>query len=434
MADYASTYTNRWYSNDLRNHTAGIRAQPLLGEYKWETGGGNVVSQRFGLSSPQGVGTGDVVSAATLAQQGGDRGNSNVFEWLVPPGTIEGYIQIPYKDTAIGRTSRDAIRRAVDFQMENGRLQHAQNIVRLLLGPTGKAYGAAVFTAATGSLAFTTSGTASANDTAAAWIFPGDIVTISASDGSLAAHTQVGSPGFVITQNIDTNAVIVSATSGGTAGAPAGWVDATTYFVFKLGTFLPGGTTRMVVGWDDYVPPTAAFDTFLNVNRAQSTSLSGVRLPTAISAGKSMLARTKRTVARMRKLTGMNPKGKLLVIFEAENEFELACEQLDSTVTRKPEKKGEYGYTGIQVNTSTGEATFVSEPSQPAGHAKILDMGMCKMHSPTGTIFEWVKDGTGSITRVTPVAGGGNALECRPVSYLYHVIEEPYGFGRFLTT
>lgn len=431
MADFASTYTNRFYSNDLRNHVASIRAQPLLGEYKWETGGGNVVSQRFGLSGPQGVGTGDVVSAATIAGQSGDRGQSNVFEWLVPPGTIEGYIQIPYKDTAISRTSRDAIRRAVDFQMESGRLQHANNIVRLLLGPTGRAYGRAVFTAATGTLDFDPNSTL---DQAAAAIFANDVVVISASDGSLTSHTQVGDPGYVIEQHIDANTIVVSSTSGGTAGAPAGWVDGATYYVFKLGTFLPGLTTRMVVGWQDYVTPTAATDTFLNVNRSQSDILSGARLSATAAAGKSLPARVKRLVARMKKLTGMNPRGKLLAIFEAENEFELACEQLDATVTRKPEKKGEYGYTGIEVNTAAGPVTYVSEPWQPAGHFMLLDMGQCRMHSPTGTIFEWVKDATGSITRVTPATGGGNTLECRPVSYLYHVVNEPYSHGRAPTT
>ena len=431
MADYASTYTNRWYSSDLRNHLASIRAQPLLGEYKWETGGGNVVSQRFGLSGPQGVGTGDVVSGATLAGQAADRGQSNVFEWLVPPGTIEGYIQIPYKDTAISRTSRDAIRRAVDFQMESGRLQHANNIVRLLLGPTGNAYGQAVFTSATGTLDFDPNSTL---DQAAGAIFPGDMVVISAGNGSLVAHTQVGDPGFVITQDIDANTIQVSATSGGAAGAPAGWVDGATYFVFKLGTFLPGLTTRMIAGWQAYLPAVAAADVFQNVNRAQSSSLSGARLSAAASAGKSLPARAKRLAARMKKLLGMNPVGKLLAIFEAENEFELACEQLDATVVRKPEKKAEYGYTGIEVNSAGGPITYVSEPWQPAGHFLLLDMGQCRMHSPTGTIFEWVKDGSGSITRVTPATGGGNMLECRPVSYLYHVINEPYSFGRCPTT
>jgi hypothetical protein len=434
VADYASTYTNRWYSNDLRNHAASLRAQPLLGEYKWETGGGNVVSQRFALNAPLGTGTGDVVSAATIAGQAADRGQSNVFEWLVPPGTIEGYIQIPYRDMAISRTSRDAIRRAVDFQMEMGRLQHAQNIVRYLLGPTGKAFGAATFTAATGLLTFVTSGTANVNDNPASMIFPGEMVVISLNDGSLTAHAQVGDPGFVVAQSIDANTINVSPTSGGTAGAPVGWVNGATYFVFKFGTFLPGQTTRMVVGLQDYITPTAAADTFLNVNRAQSAILSGVRLPAAVSNGKSMLSRAKRTAARMRKLTGMNAIGSMLAIFEAENEFELACEQLDSTVTRKVEKNGEYGYTGIEVNTAAGPVKFVSEPSQQAGFAFLLDMGQFKLHSPTGTIFEWVKDSSGSITRVTPAVNGGNTLECRPVSYLYHVCQEPYGSGRFLTT
>lgn len=431
MADYASTYTNRWYSSDLRNHLASIRAQPLLGEYKWETGGGNVVSQRFGLSGPAGVGTGDVVSAATIAGQSGDRGQSNVFEWLVPPGTIEGYIQIPYKDTAISRTSRDAIRRAVDFQMESGRLQHANNIVRLLLGPTGRAYGRGTFTTATGVMNFSV---LSPLDNPAAAIFPGDVVVISANDGSLGSHTQVGDVGYVVAQDIDAGTITVSPTSGGTAGAPAGWANATNYYVFKLGTFLPGQTTRMVAGWQDYLPATAASDTFFNVNRAQSASLSGARLSSTAAAGKSLPARVKRLAARMKKLLGMNAVGKLLAIFEAENEFELACEQLDSTVTRKPEKKGEYGYTGIDVNSAGGPITYVSEPWQPAGHFLLLDMGQCRMHSPTGTIFEWVKDSSGSITRVTPATGGGNTLECRPVSYLYHVINEPYSFGRCPTT
>lgn len=431
MADYASTYTNRWYSNDLRNHAASLRAQPLLGEYKWETGGGNTVSQRFGLSGPMGVGTGDVVSAATIAGQASDRGQSNVFEWLVPPGTIEGYIQIPYRDMAISRDSKSAIRRAVDFQMEMGRLQHANNIVRLLLGPNGNAYGRAVFTAATGTLDFDPNSTL---DTPAAAIFPGDVLVISLSDGSLVAHTQVGDPGFAITQSIDNNTVQVSATSSGVAGAPAGWVDGTTYFVFKLGSFIPGQTTRMLAGWDFYLPATAATDTVFGVNRSQSDSLSGVRLPATIANSKSLPARVKRLVARSRKLTGMNPVGKLLAIFEAEQEFELACEQLDSTVVRKPEKTGEYGYTGIKVNSAAGDVTYVSEPWQPAGHFKILDMGQCRMHSPTGTVFEWVKDNTGSITRVTPAAGGGNTLECRPVSYLYHIINEPYSHARGPTT
>lgn len=434
MADYASTYTNRWYSSDLRNHVASLRAQPLLGEYSWETGGGNVVSQRFGLNAPLGTGTGDVVSAATIAGQAADRGQSNVFEWLVPPGTIEGYIQIPYRDMAISRTSRDAIRRAVDFQMENGRLQHAQNIVRYLLGPTGKAFGAATFVAATGVLTFVTSGTANVNDNPASMIFPGEMVVISANDGSLGTHTQIGDPGFVVAQSIDANTITISPTSGGTGGAPAGWVNGATVFVFKFGTFLPGQTTRMVVGLQDYITPTAASDLFLNVNRSQSAILSGVRLPAAISNGKSLPARVKRTAARMRKLTGMNAIGKLLAIFEAENEFELACEQLDSTVTRTPKKTAEYGYTGIEVSTAAGDVTYVSEPSQQAGFAFLLDMGQLKMHSPTGTIFEWVKDNSGSITRVTPATGGGNTLECRPVSYLYHVIQEPYGCGRLLTT
>lgn len=427
MASFsAASFLNLFYEPLDTIHTVSVRAQPLLKKYSFRKHGGEAVVERFVLAGPRGS-SGDLTSAQTVAA---NTPNANYFRWLVEHGTYEGEIRIPHKDVAMSRGDRDAAARALRVAVDTGLEDFGAQQVRMLLGRTGLAVGSARYEDTAGTptgfpafcLRFETDPSEAAN------LQVGDFVVISAGDASSGSDSLVGSVGVVIARDVDLGYAQVATTAAPTVAAnPGSWVDNTTYFVYRLGEFLPGDPSAIVTSWDAYVPTAVSTSTLNGLNRSVDSLLSGSRLTTTEAVG-PLAQRLKKLVNKMRARVGQMPTSGLLCVMHPED-WGLLEEQVNATVERSPASQTEDGFSAIKVVTASGIVDCVSEPYMRKGFARLIDPSKIRIHTPSGTLCEWVDD-DGSIVKILT----SNQLILRPVSYPAHTIGSPFSHGVFPTT
>ena len=426
MASFsAASFLNQFYEPLDRVHTTSVRAQPLLKKYQFRKHGGEAVVERFVLSGPRGS-SGDLASAQTVAAI---TPNANYFRWLVGHGTYEGEIRIPHKDTALSRQDRDAAARALQIAVDTGLEDFGGQQVRMLLGRAGQAAGFGEYEETAGTpTGFPAFCIRFADPTDAANFQVGDLVVVSANDGTDAAHTLVGSAGYVCARDVDLGYIQVAATSAtGTPANPGSWVDDTNYYVFRLGEFTPGDPDAIVTSWADYIPTSVATSALNGVTRSADSLLSGSRLSASEAVGPLAL-RLRKLVNKMRARAAHMPTGGMLCVMHPEDWGTLE-EQLSASLERAPQKETQDGYMAISINTASGVVECVSEPYMLKGYARLIDPSKMRLHTPSGTLTEWVDD-DGSIVRILTT----NNLILRPVSYPAHTIGAPFSHGIFPTT
>lgn len=421
----AASFLNQYYEPLDRVHTTSVRAQPLLKKYQFRKHGGEAVVERFVLSGPRGS-AGDLTSAQTVAAI---TPNANYFRWLVSHGTYEGEIRIPHKDTALSRQDRDAAARALQIAVDTGLEDFGAQQVRMLLGRAGASAGYGEWEETAGTpTGFPAFCIRFADPTDAANFQVGDIVVISANDATDAAHTQVGSAGYVMARDTDLGYIQLATTAAPTVAAnPGSWVDDTNYYVYRLGEFLPGDPDAIVTSWSDYIPTAVATSTLNGVARSSDSLLSGNRLTTTEAVGPLAL-RVRKLINKMRARAAHMPTGGLLCVMHPEDWGTLE-EQLSASLERAPANETQDGYMSIKLNTASGSVECVSEPYQLKGYARLIDPSKMRLHTPSGTLTEWVDD-DGSIVRILT----SNNLILRPVSYPAHTIGAPFAHGILPTT
>jgi hypothetical protein len=422
----AASFLNLFYEPLDTIHTTSVRAQPLLKKYSFRKHGGEAVVERFVLSGPRGS-SGDLTSAQTVAAI---TPNANYFRWLVEHGTYEGEIRIPHKDVAMSRGDRDAAARALRVAVDTGLEDFGAQQVRMLLGRAGLSIGIAEWEVTAGTpTGFPAFALRFANPEDAANLQVGDLVRLSAGDGTSGAHTLIAGTGYVMARDVDLGYVQIAATTDITtpASPDAAWTDDTNFSVFRLGEFLPGDPTAIITSWDDYVPTAVSTTTLNGLTRSSDSLLCGSRLTTTEAVG-PLAQRLKKLVNKMRARVGQMPTSGLLCVMHPED-WGLLEEQINATVERSPASSTEDGYSSIKVMTASGSIDCVSEPYQRKGFARLIDPSKMRIHSPTGTLLEWVDD-DGSIVKILST----NQLILRPVSYPAHTIGQPFAHGIFSTS
>lgn len=421
----AASFLNLFYEPLDRIHTTAVRAQPLLKKYQFRKHGGEAVVERFVLSGPRGS-SGDLASAQTVAAI---TPNANYFRWLVSHGTYEGEIRIPHKDVAMSRLDRDAAARALQVAVDTGLDEFGAQQVRILLGRQGMAAGYGEWEETAGTpTGFPAFCIRFADPAEAANFQVGDIVTISANDGSDGAHVQVGSAGYVMARDVDLGYIQLATTGAtGTPANPGSWVDDTNYYVFRLGEFIPGDSDAIITSWDHYIPTSVSTTTLNGVARSSDSLLCGSRLSSTEAVG-PLAQRAKKLVNKMRARAAHMPTSGLLLVMNPED-WGLLEEQTNATVERTEKDSTTDGYSTIRIATASGTLDCVSEPYQRKGFARLIDPSQMRLHTPSGTLVEWVDD-DGSIVRVL----SSNTLILRPVSYPAHTIGRPFSHGVFATT
>lgn len=394
----------------------------MLNRLRFEKSGGEAVAQPFTLNSYRGD-AGVFAAAQTVSSQADFR-NSAKYRWQVPLGTYVGSVTIEHRDIALSKTDRDAAARALQNETDQVFKQRASNIMRLWFAPLGSYIGSGTATVAAGVVTFS-------NRMDVKDIFPGDIVSFASTDGTSGSVT--GSPGYVVKTESDiasstSGRFSVSASSNGSVGNPSGVADGT-YYVFKYGEFDSASPTAKITPIQAYLPATPATSDLHNVKRSQHTLLSGLRVPDATMAGRSIASKIKLFIASAQNLAGVDGREIDTVVLNP-LDWQEAEEEFTSTVSREVSSTTSDGFSEMTINTANGRTKLVSEPHCPQGTMFFFAMKQLCFHTPTGTIAQWA-DEEGSIIRRKETE---LVYEMTPVSYIASVMEAPYAHGRQSTT
>lgn len=413
-------WLNAHYKDVDNVHNASIKASPILNRMRFEKAGGESINVPFTLNGYRGD-SGNFQAAQTVANQADFR-NSSKYRWSVPLGLHTGSVTIEFRDIALSRSDQDAAARALQNEMDPVFKQRASNIMRLWFGPLGSYIGSTTATVASGVVTF-------ANRMDVADVFPGDVVSFSATDGT--SGSVVGSPGYVVKTESEiassvTGRFSVSPNSNGTVGNPAGVADGT-YYVFKYGNFDSTSPTSKITPLQAYLPATPATTDLHNVKRSQHTLLSGLRVPDATMQGRSIGSKIKTFIAHAMNLAGVDG---LDTVALNPLEWAEAEEEYTTTVSRDVSRKTEDGFSEIVVNTPRGETRLVADPHCPTGNMFFLTMSDLTFYSPTGTIAMWA-DQEGSIIRRKETE---LVYEMTPVSLIAFTMKAPFAHGRQSTT
>jgi hypothetical protein len=421
-ATFLLNWTHIWYKRLDRVHNASILASPTLADMEFATTGGDSVAQPFALNGHRGD-SGNFQAAQMIGSQPGFRSSSK-YRWQVPYAEYHGSITIPHRDIALSRQDKDAATRARQFEVDMAFKQRASNIMRLWYAPLGYALGTATLAAGVATFA---------DRHVAAKLFRGDVVSFASNAGDTVGQAVTGLPGFVVKSESEVTAantgrVSVSQTSEGAVANPAGVPDGT-YTVFRYGEYSSSNVFGLVVPIQAYLPAAPSSAELFNVKRVDDTRLSGLRVPDAVLAGRSIGSKIKNWIAQARDIAGIDGSEIDTVVLNP-IDWQLAEEEFSSTVSRSPVEVGEDGFSRMYINTANGRTKLISEPHCPQGTMFFFASKQLVMHSPIGMIAQWL-DEEGSIIRrkeSEPV------YEMNPVSYLATVMQSPYAHGRASTT
>lgn len=423
------TFRLNWLNIHYRKldnvHNASIKASPVLNRMRFEKAGGEAIASPFTLNSYRGD-SGNFQAAQTIANQADFR-NSAKYRWQVPLGLHTGSITIEFRDIALSRTDQDAAARALQNETDQVFKQRASNMMRLWFGPLGSYLGSGSVANAVvvnGVVTF-------ANRMDLVDIFPGDVVSFSATDGT--SGSVVGSPGYVVKVESEIAASAsgrfsMSAVSNGAVGNPAGLADGT-YFVFKYGNFDSASPTSKITPIQAYLPATPASTDLHNVKRSAHNLLSGLRVPDATMAGRTIGSKIKLFIASAMNMAGVDGASIDTVVLNP-LEWQEAEEEYSSTVSRGLQNKTSDGFSELVINTPRGETRLVADPHCPQGIMFFFSMGELCFHSPTGTIAMWA-DQEGSIIRRKE---SELVYEMTPVSLIASTMRAPFAHGRQSTT
>lgn len=412
---FALNWLNRWYLKLDNFHAASIKGSPWLKRVKFGQRGGESVVSRFVLYGHRSS-SGDLVTAQGIAAN--NRGGSRKLSWNVLYGEYTGSIRIPHRDQALSRKDDDAAAKALTYEVGMALEQHGAELVRIWFSNPGYSLVSAVRAHAVGVITL-------GNAQEASNFYPGDQIVISANNGSSVSHTTVAGSGvgYVISRDLRAATVTVSATPGGVAGAPANWT-ASSFFYFREGEFLPGGTDIMTP-LQAYLPQAPVLTTLNNVDRSLDSILSGFIPAAASLTGKTGSARIKRTVNEHREQLGLMA-----------DRSEIDCAYLNPTDWGKIEEEygakgltapygddAKDGYSSLVIRTANGDLRMISEPQVPRGRCFMLAQNDITWHTPSGKIGEFVDMGGGTIFRV---GENSNDVELRPISYIAATMGAPY--------
>lgn len=376
-----------------------------------ERGGGRRLIVPIIDSNAQGLGA--TVADAQAAAEQASGGTYQGAYWTISWGDYSAHVNIGDKAMAVSASDMGAFFRDKQEEIDSLYRAWGDTFSSYALRDSGHSLG---------------SGTISSGDITLGT--PADVVNFevgqlllpSANDGTSTAHTIIASAGigYVVKVNYNTGHVIVSATSGGSAGTPANWTG--TMYLFRAGiTSGPGdfgGTStpnRIILGygvWNPATDPTATI--FEGVDRSINiVRRSGVRLLAADVAGMGIEKRIKKLCTVM----ASRAKKPTKVLLHPEQWFALS-DSLEARGQRAIDGKvGIFSFQKLQMATPGGIVDVFSDKFMPRDTAYAFDPKAIRMLSVDGFPKVVNADGFQMIRRAT-----SNVYEFRLASYpaYYH--------------
>ncbi len=241
-------------------------------------------------------------AAITVANTG--NGASNYDEFVSTYGDYHGVATITAKAVAAGQSNKEAYLRQLTEVLTSEISAFIEVGARKLLGPVGGTIGQ-VTNIAVGAQA---GAYALARPEDAYNFSAGMVVMFAAGDGSATATVRGtttpaiayvigvfpdGDGAFAGAHVLVANAAGAAVPTAAQAGSGGTTTPANNDFIFRLGDVAQGAdlSDAQIRSYQSWVTLAAASDTKFNVNRGQDARLSGFRLPSAISAGMSILDR-----------------------------------------------------------------------------------------------------------------------------------------------
>jgi hypothetical protein len=346
--------------------------RPLYGRVsKEEDHSGDLYVHPVKYSNGQGLGA--TVPKAQAAAQQAVGGNLAGKKWTVLFGDYTGSIEVGDKVIRASRNNAGAFLRNQAEEID-GLYEEFGNAMSTYLysngGQTLTPGGG--FTIAAGGVCTLVSADDVAN------IEVGQILVVSASDGSAAAHIILAGSavGFVVGVNRNAGTFTVSATSGGPGGIPAAWAG--TMFAFRDGDFGGTGANRILLGLGAWIPssdPTATL--FEGVDRTSDIArLSGVRLTAVEVANLNLEQRIKRLVTRMR---GRNFGPGPTEIYLNPEKWQALADSLESRGYREIGGDAKFNYNAIKLAVAGKMIEIYADPFCPYATCFALHMPSIKL-------------------------------------------------------
>lgn len=351
-----------------------MKDRPLYGRVKKEADhSGDIYIHPAIVSNAQGFG-------ATLAkaQQGSQQGAStggNVYgrKWQVLFGDYSASVEIGDKVMKASRNNAGAFLRNQSVEIDSLYNGWGDTFSTYLYSNGGQTVTPGGFTIAAGVCTL-----ANADDVAN--IEVGQILVVSANDGSSSAHIILAgsAQGFVVAVNRNAGTFTVAATSGGAAATPVNWAG--TMFGFRDGDFGGTGASRILLGLGAWIPATdPSATTFEGIDRTLDIArLSGVRLTSAEVAGLNLEQRLKKLVTRMR---GRNFGPGPTDIYLNPEKWQTLADSLESRGYREIGGTGTFNYDKLTVAMGGKKVEIYADPFCPFSTAYALNMDTIKLAS-----------------------------------------------------
>lgn len=344
--------------------------RPLFGRItREEDHSGDLYVHPVKYSNGQGLGATRAKSQAGATQASG--GNLAGKKWTVLFGDYSGSIEIGDKVIKASRNNAGAFLRNQSEEIDGLYEEFGNAFSTMLYSNGGQSVTPGAFTISSGVCTLV-----NADDVAN--IEVGQILVVSANDGSSSAHVIIASSvvGYVVAVNRNAGTFSVSLTSGGAVATPTNWTG--TMYAFRDGDFGGSGANRIILGLGAWIPssdPTST--TFEGVDRtADIARLSGVRLTTAEVANLSLEQRVKKLVTRMR---GRNFGPGPTDIYLNPEKWQALADSLESRGTREIGKDAVFGYEHIKLAIAGKRVEIYADPFCPYAAMWALHMPSIKL-------------------------------------------------------
>jgi len=397
--------------------------RPLFGRVtREEDHSGDLYVHPVIISNPQGLGA-TVPKAQQGAQQASTTGGGNIYgrKWQVLFGDYTGSIEIGDKVIRASRNNAGAFLRNQATEIDGLYNAFGDTFSTYLYSNGGQSVTPGGFTIAAGVCTLV-----NADDVAN--IEVGQILVVSANDGSSAAHIILAGSavGYVIAVNGNAGTFTVSATSGGAAGVPTNWAG--TMFGFRDGDFGGTGANRIILGLGAWIPGTdPGATTFEGIDRTLNIArLSGVRLTSAEVANLSLEQRIKKLVTRMR---GRNFGPGPTELYLNPEKWQTLADSLESRGTREIGGDAKFNYDSIKLAVAGKRVEIFADPFCPFGTCFALHMPSIKLAAYDKIPFVLNGDGLEMLRKTT-----SNDYEHRIQAYPAFVVPAPGYCGRTPTT
>lgn len=397
----------RKYDNSSKVENAGLVATAFLKQVSRVTNPSGDSYTTF-LTLSGGVGwAGSRAGAQAISGQGGTRGNGAWQQIKNSRGVLKGEVTVEEQEIKRANSGDASALRALAAHSDTHLAHWGQFTEAMVLGHRGLYL--TTGTVSSGVVTITGSDSSPEHITR---IKKDMLIVASASNGTTG--TLLGAPGigYVIgvSRSGSSPTFTVAATSGGSAGTPAGWTGTMYFFVYETWSASAGGqdsgTDRgfFIDTLDSWVPAAAPASTaFKTVDRTTDDLLGGIRMTAAEVASLNLLQRLEALAVLGRSRYGWNDAKKIAyvhtIVFNKMSQLLQRTDVRQAGYGTKDSGKGEYGYKYLEM-TSIGADVRVEEcPVADPLTIWLLDPDDWTLHSDAGfpSVMDedglrWVRD------------------------------------------